>query len=59
LPDKFVVGCIIAKLPATYRNFTTTLKHKIYEISVENLIMSLDVQEKTRGKYTTKKGGES
>jgi hypothetical protein len=55
----FVVGCIIAKLPATYRNFTTTLKHKIYEISVENLIMSLDVQEKTRGKYTTKKGGES
>jgi hypothetical protein len=28
LPDKFVAGCIIAKLPSTWRNFATTLKHK-------------------------------
>lgn len=25
LPDKFVVGCIIAKLPSSWRNFATTL----------------------------------
>ena len=36
LPDKFVVGCIIAKLPPSRRNFATTLKHKRTEISVEN-----------------------
>ena len=28
LPDKFVAGCIIAKLPPSWRNFTTALKHK-------------------------------
>lgn len=28
LPDKFVVGCMIAKLPPSWRNFATTLKHK-------------------------------
>src|SRR4051812_20723274 len=34
LPDKFVAGCIIAKLPPSWRNFATTLKHKRTEISV-------------------------
>uniref|UniRef100_A0ACD5WYN2 Uncharacterized protein n=1 Tax=Avena sativa TaxID=4498 RepID=A0ACD5WYN2_AVESA len=58
LPDKFVVGCIIAKLPSSWRNFATTLKHKRQEISVENLIASLDVEEKARAKDTAKKGGE-
>ena len=28
LPDKFVVGCIITKLPSSWRNFPTTLKYK-------------------------------
>ena len=58
LPDKFVADCIIAKLPPSRRNFATTLKHKRTEISVENLIASLDVEEKARAKDTTKKGGE-
>ncbi|KAK1661177.1 hypothetical protein QYE76_049336 [Lolium multiflorum] len=56
LPDKFVAGCIIAKLPSSWRNFATTLKHKRQEISVENLIASLDVEEKARAKDTTEKG---
>ncbi|KAK1696947.1 hypothetical protein QYE76_013644 [Lolium multiflorum] len=43
--DKFVAGCIIAKLPPSWRNFATTLKHKRQEISVENPIASLDVEE--------------
>jgi hypothetical protein len=38
LPDKFVAGCMIAKLPSSWRNFATALKHKRQEISVENLI---------------------
>jgi hypothetical protein len=56
LPDKFVAGCIIAKLPPSWRNFATALKHKRHEISVENLIASLDVEEKARAKDTTEKG---
>ena len=55
LPDKFVAGCMIAKLPPSWRNFATTLKHKRQEISVENLIASLDVEEKARAKDTTEK----
>jgi hypothetical protein len=57
LPDRFVVGCIIAKLPSTWRNFVTSLKHKRQEISVENLVASLDVEEKARAKDTGSKGG--
>ncbi|KAK1686029.1 hypothetical protein QYE76_046877 [Lolium multiflorum] len=56
LPDKFVAGCIIAKLPPSWRNFATTLKHKRQEISVENLIASLDVEEKARAKDNAEKG---
>ena len=58
LPDKFVAGCIIAKLPSSWRNFATTLKHKRQEISVENLIASLDVEEKARAKDAHERGGE-
>ncbi|WVZ83522.1 hypothetical protein U9M48_030663 [Paspalum notatum var. saurae] len=56
LPDPFVAGCIIAKLPSSWRSFTTALKHKRTKISVEELIASLDVEEKARAKDT--KGGE-
>jgi hypothetical protein len=51
-----VAGCIIAKLPPSWRNFATSLKHKRQEISVENLIASLDVEEKAQAKDTTEKG---
>ena len=50
LPDKFVAGGIIAKLPSTWRNFATTLKHKRQKISVEDLLAGLDVEEKARAK---------
>jgi len=58
IPDKFVAGCIIAKLPFTWRNFATTLKHKRQEISVENLIATLDVEEKARKKDASEKGDQ-
>jgi hypothetical protein len=53
-----VAGCIIAKLPSSWRNFATALKHKRQEISVENLIVSLDVEEKAWAKDASEKGGE-
>jgi hypothetical protein len=31
LPDKFVAGGIISKLPPSWRNFATSLKHKTQE----------------------------
>jgi hypothetical protein len=43
-------------LPPSWRNFAIALKHKRQEISVENLIASLDVEEKARAKDTTEKG---
>ena len=61
LPDKFVAGCIIAKLPPSWRNFATSLKHQRQEISVENLIGSLGVEENARAKdsHTKKVDGSS
>lgn len=58
LPDEFVAGCIIAKLPSSWRNFATSLKHKRQKISVENLIASLDIEEKARAKDNIEKGNE-
>jgi hypothetical protein len=50
LPDMFVVGSIIAKLPPSWRSFATSLKHKGEVMTVENLISTLDVEEKARSK---------
>ena len=44
LPNKFVIGGIIAKLPPFWRDFATSLKHKRQEFSVAELIGSLDVE---------------
>jgi hypothetical protein len=58
LPGRFVVECITTKLPSTWRNFATSLKYKRHEISVENLIMSLNVENKCQTKDTSSKGIE-
>jgi hypothetical protein len=48
VPDEFVAGGIIAKLPPSWRDFTTTLKHKRTHMSISDLIAPLDVEEKLR-----------
>jgi hypothetical protein len=58
LPDKFVAGGIIAKLPSSWRNFATSLKHKRQEFSVSDLIASLHVEEKARLKDKGAQGFE-
>ncbi|XP_052134422.1 uncharacterized protein LOC127753009 [Oryza glaberrima] len=50
LPDKFVAGGIIAKLPPFWSDFATSLKHKRQEFSVSDLIGSLGVKENARAK---------
>jgi hypothetical protein len=46
--DEFVAGGIIAKLPPSWRDFATTLKHKRAHMSISDLIASLDVRRKLR-----------
>jgi hypothetical protein len=58
LPDKFLAGGIIAKLPPSWTDFATTLKHKRQEFSVAELIGSLDVEERARANDTCGKGVE-
>ena len=48
--DKFVAGCIIAKLPQAWTDFTTSLKHKRQEFGIADLIGSLDLEKKARAK---------
>jgi hypothetical protein len=45
-------------LPSFWRNFTTSFKYKRQKISVENLIASLDVEEKARAKDNIEKGNK-
>ena len=52
LPDKFVAGTIIAKLPPLWNDFATSLKNKTHEFSVLDLISTLDFEEKARAKDT-------
>lgn len=56
--DEFMAGCIITKLPFSWRNIATSLKHKRQKITVENLLASLDVEEKAQPKDNTEKGNE-
>ena len=56
LPDKFVAGGIIFKLPPSWRGFTTSLKHKRQEFTIDGLIGTLDVEEKERAKDICGKG---
>jgi hypothetical protein len=50
VPDEFVAGGIIAKLPPSLRDFATTLKHKRTHMSISDLIVSLDVEKKAQTK---------
>jgi hypothetical protein len=50
LSDRFMVGDIIAKLPPSWKYFSTSLKHKKETTTVESLIASLDVEEKEKSK---------
>ena len=64
LPDKFVAGGIIAKLPPTWSGFATSLKHRRQEFSVTDLIATHGVEENvrakdTRGKRVHDEGGSS
>jgi hypothetical protein len=52
LPDKFVARAIITKLPHSWRDFATSLKHKRKEFTFDDLIVTLDVEEKARAKDT-------
>jgi hypothetical protein len=59
LPDKFVAGGIIAKLPLSWKNFATSLKHKRQRFNVADLIGTLDVEERARAKERHGKGVQS
>jgi hypothetical protein len=58
VPGEFVAGGIIAKLPPSWWDFTTSLKHKRVHISISDLIASLDVEEKAQAKDGQYKGAE-
>jgi hypothetical protein len=58
LPDKFVARCMIVKLPPSWREFATSLKHKRQEFDAAQLIGTLDVEDKAREYVKGKKVAE-
>jgi hypothetical protein len=53
LPNKFVARAIITKLPHSWRDFATSLKHKRKEFTFDDLIATLDVEEKASVVWTS------
>jgi hypothetical protein len=58
VPDESVIGGIIAKLPPSWRDFATALKHKRVHMSILDLIASLDIYKKAQAKDRRSKGAE-
>ena len=56
LSDKFVAGGIISKMPPSWKDFATSLKHKRQEFTIDGLIGTLDVEKKARAKDASGKG---
>jgi hypothetical protein len=50
LPDKFLADYMIAKLPQSWTDFVTFVKHKRQEFSTAELVGILDVEDKARAK---------
>ena len=49
LSETFQVTTIIEKLPLTWKDFTNYLKHRRKEMSIEDLIIRLRIEEDNRG----------
>ena len=49
LSETFQVAAIIEKLPPTWKDFKNYLKHKRKEVSIEDLIIRLPIEEDNRG----------
>ena len=56
LSDKFVARGIISKMPPSWKDFATSLKHKRQAPTIDGLIGTLDVEEKARAKDARRKG---
>lgn len=48
LDGKFQIATIINKLPSTWKDFNTFLRHKTKEFSLESLITWLRIEEELR-----------
>jgi hypothetical protein len=51
-------GMNYCKVVPSCKNFATTLKHNIHEVSVKTLIVSLDVEEKAQAAEDTSGKGD-
>ena len=49
LSETFQVAAIIKKLPPTWKDFKNYLKHKRKEMSIEDLVLRLRIEEDNRG----------
>ena len=51
LPEKFQVLSIIKKLPPSWEDFGMTLKHRRGKISLEDLMIALNIEEEHRKQH--------
>ncbi|OMO63104.1 hypothetical protein COLO4_32715 [Corchorus olitorius] len=58
LPEEFVAGLLIEKLPDSWRDYKQQLKHKQKQMSLADLIVHIIIEETTRNKIHANKAKE-
>ncbi|ESR49881.1 hypothetical protein CICLE_v10033329mg, partial [Citrus x clementina] len=48
LPERFVTGCLIGKLPESWRDCINTSKHKKKKVSLKDVITHISIKENNR-----------
>ncbi|XP_031268527.1 uncharacterized protein LOC116126971 [Pistacia vera] len=48
LPETFVGGCLIEKLPDSWRDYKNSMKHKLKQVSLEDMIVHIRIEETNR-----------
>lgn len=58
LPAPFIVGSLIEKLPDSWKDYKNTMKHKRKDMTLEELIVHIRIEEKNRNLDKTAKAKE-
>ena len=48
IPEQFIVGCLIKKLQESWKHYIKTLKHKKKQVSLEDAIIHIRIEEKNQ-----------
>ena len=58
LPEAFVVGCLIEKLPNSWKDYKNSMKHKRKHMNFEDVIVHIRIKEENKIRDKAEKATE-